>query len=68
MGWEMGVEPTTFGTTIRRSNQLNYAHHYVVLAFSGFDGAKVELFFDTGNSFVIFFAKILSAVFYEVVL
>ena len=25
--WLMGFEPTTSGTTIRRSNQLNYSHH-----------------------------------------
>ena len=25
-GWKMGFEPTTFGTTIRHSNQLNYIH------------------------------------------
>ena len=23
VGWNMGLEPTTFGTTIRRSNQLS---------------------------------------------
>ena len=27
MGWEMGLEPTIFGTTIRRVNQLRYTHH-----------------------------------------
>lgn len=27
MGWEMGFEPTIFGTTIRRFNQLSYTHH-----------------------------------------
>ena len=25
-GWVVGFEPTTSGTTIRRSNQLNYTH------------------------------------------
>ena len=27
LGWEMGFEPTVFGTTIRRFNQLSYTHH-----------------------------------------
>ena len=31
LGWEIGIEPTTFWTTIRRSNQLSYSHHFVKL-------------------------------------
>ena len=27
MGWVMGIEPTTSGITIRRSNHLSYTHH-----------------------------------------
>ena len=26
-GWETGLEPATYGTTIHRSNQLSYNHH-----------------------------------------
>ncbi len=26
-GWKTGLEPATFGTTIRRSNRLSYNHH-----------------------------------------
>ena len=29
-GWKMGLEPTTFGTTIRRSNRLSYIHRVTV--------------------------------------
>ncbi len=35
----MGLEPTTFGTTIRRSNQLSYVHH--VKHFLSNAGAKI---------------------------
>lgn len=27
LGWMMGLEPTTPGTTIRCSNRLSYIHH-----------------------------------------
>ena len=46
-----GFEPSTFGTTIRHSNQLNYRHHF------GFAGAKVYKFFQTAKHFGVFFCK-----------
>ena len=29
LGWKMGFEPTTLGTTILYSNQLSYIHHLI---------------------------------------
>ena len=31
LGWKMGFEPTTPGTTIQCSNQLSYNHHLIAL-------------------------------------
>ena len=28
-GWKKGLEPSTFGTTIRRSNRLSYIHRVI---------------------------------------
>ena len=31
MGWVKGLEPSTYGTTTRRSSQLSYTHHVLLL-------------------------------------
>ena len=43
LGWLMGFEPTTLGTTIRCSNRLNYSHR--------FSGCKITTFFQFCNAF-----------------
>ena len=53
-GWLVGLEPTTFRTTIWRSNRLNYSHH--VSAFLKC-GAKIGIIFDTANFWRLFFWK-----------
>ena len=42
LGWKMGLEPTTPGTTIQCSDLLSYSHH--------FQECKFKYFFTRGTT------------------
>ena len=57
LGWLVGLEPTTFRTTIWRSNQLNYSHHIVGFPFKS--DAKVRIIFVYANFLTVFLEFVL---------
>ena len=45
MGWVEGFEPSTTGTTIRRSTKLSYAHReYLIILSKRFGEGQTDLF------------------------
>ena len=56
-GWLVGFEPTTFRTTIWRSNRLNYSHHVSLSCFPFRKRCKGTTFFWTCKLLSYFFCK-----------
>ena len=56
-GWLVGFEPTTFRTTIWRSNRLNYSHHVSLFCYHFRLRCKGTAFFWISKQFGDFFLK-----------
>ena len=56
LGWKMGFEPTTLGTTILYSNQLSYIHHQRFVSKSV---CKYTHFFRFTKIFGVYFFKLI---------
>jgi hypothetical protein len=58
-GWKTGLEPATFGTTIRRSNRLNYIHRFVECKIIPKNPLlKIPTLFSSGIPHIIIFVSV----------